>query len=139
MAKTRILAEVISKFSLLTLYQKSRLLTLLEKKALENIVGKGENAGNQHFLLFPQWFLLFPAQISIFESELLHHRQMFTIWTCLKFCRVVNHRQMFSIWTCLKFCCVVKSSPFISLPCFTIKPLTLYQQQLFGLIHIESI
>ena len=23
------------------------------KKAFENIVGKGENAGNQHFLLFP--------------------------------------------------------------------------------------
>ena len=35
-------------------------LTPLEKKALENIVGKGENAGNQHFLLFPQCFLLFP-------------------------------------------------------------------------------
>ena len=28
---------------------------------VENIVGKGENAGNQHFLLFPQQhFLLFP-------------------------------------------------------------------------------
>ena len=23
---------------------------------VENIVGKGENAGYQHFLLFPQWF-----------------------------------------------------------------------------------
>ena len=23
---------------------------------VENIVGKGENAGNQHFLHFPQWF-----------------------------------------------------------------------------------
>ena len=23
---------------------------------VETIVGKGENAGNQHFLLFPQWF-----------------------------------------------------------------------------------
>ena len=28
----------------------------------ENIVGKGENAGNQHFLLFPQYFLSFPHQ-----------------------------------------------------------------------------
>ena len=27
------------------------------KKPLENIVGKGENAGNQHFLLFQQGFL----------------------------------------------------------------------------------
>ena len=23
---------------------------------VDNIVGKGENAGYQHFLLFPQWF-----------------------------------------------------------------------------------
>ena len=29
----------------------------LEKKILGNIVGKGENAGNQHFLLFLQCFL----------------------------------------------------------------------------------
>ena len=28
-------------------------LMTLEKKAFENIVGKGEYAGNQHFLLFP--------------------------------------------------------------------------------------
>ena len=31
-------------------------LTTLRKKAFEHIVGKGENAGNQHFLLFPQFF-----------------------------------------------------------------------------------
>ena len=30
------------------------------KTPSENIVGKGENAGNQHFLLFPQCFLSFP-------------------------------------------------------------------------------
>ena len=29
-------------------------------------MGKGENAGNQHFLLFPQCFLPFPKEISIF-------------------------------------------------------------------------
>ena len=29
----------------------------LYKKHFENIVGKGENAGNQHFLLFSQCFL----------------------------------------------------------------------------------
>ena len=34
----------------------SRLLTTLTKEAVENIVGKGENAGNQHFLLFPNVF-----------------------------------------------------------------------------------
>ena len=35
----------------------SRLLTALKKEAFENILGKGENAGNQHFLLFPKRFL----------------------------------------------------------------------------------
>ena len=32
----------------------------LRKKPFENIVGKGENAGNQHFLVIPQCFLSFP-------------------------------------------------------------------------------
>ena len=40
----------------------SRLLTTLEKNALENTVGKEENAGNQHFLLFPQCFLLYQKE-----------------------------------------------------------------------------
>ena len=34
----------------------------------ENMVGKGENAGKQHFLLVLQCFLLFPTQISDVES-----------------------------------------------------------------------
>ena len=34
----------------------SRLLTTLKIKPFENIVGKGENAGNQHFLFSPQYF-----------------------------------------------------------------------------------
>ena len=42
----------------------SRFLTPLYKKAFENIVGKGENAGN----LFLQCFLPFQAQIAMFES-----------------------------------------------------------------------
>ena len=54
----------------------SQLLTPLEKKAFENIVGKGENAGNKHFLLFPQCFLLFPKQTPIFESDLIRHLEM---------------------------------------------------------------
>ena len=33
------------------------LFITLRKKTFEKIVGKGENAGNQHFLLFPQSFL----------------------------------------------------------------------------------
>ena len=34
-------------------------LTTQGKKLFENTLGKGENAGNQHFLLFPQCFLPF--------------------------------------------------------------------------------
>ena len=38
----------------------------LKKKAIENFVWKGENAGNQHFLLFPQSFLPYQREISVF-------------------------------------------------------------------------
>ena len=38
----------------------SRLLTTMRKKALKNIVGKGENAGNQHFFPFPAMFTTLP-------------------------------------------------------------------------------
>ena len=37
----------------------------VQKKAFENIVGKGENAGDQHFLLFPQCFSLSEMEIVI--------------------------------------------------------------------------
>ena len=33
------------------------------KKSVENIAGKGENAGKQHFLLYPQCFLSCETQI----------------------------------------------------------------------------
>ena len=33
-------------------------------KASENIVEKGENAGNQHFLIFPQYFLPYQRDIA---------------------------------------------------------------------------
>ena len=49
-------------------------------------MGIGENAGNQHFLLFPQCFLPFPNQISIFQSHLFCHLQIPSIWTSLKLC-----------------------------------------------------
>ena len=45
-------------------------LTTLRKEASENALGKEENAGNEHFLLFPQCFLPFLTKISIFESNL---------------------------------------------------------------------
>ena len=37
----------------------SRPLTTLDKKPFENIMGKEENAGNEHFLFFLQCFLSF--------------------------------------------------------------------------------
>ena len=40
----------------LTLYHTILTFNDPRKKPLENIVGKGENAGNQHFLLFPTLF-----------------------------------------------------------------------------------
>ena len=53
-------------------------------------MGKGENAGNQHFLFFPQCFLPFPKQISSFCSHLSCCLQALSIWTSLRFCRLVK-------------------------------------------------
>ena len=50
----------------LVLYHTSRYLMTLNEKALENIVRKGENAGNQHFLLFLQCFVHVQKHVSIF-------------------------------------------------------------------------
>ena len=68
----------------------SQLLTTLKKESFENIVVKEENAGNQHFLLFPQCSLSYPEQILPFESRLLCRLQMLPIRTGLKFCRLVK-------------------------------------------------
>ena len=54
----------------------SRVSTTLTKKPFENTVGKGENAGNQHFLLLPQCFLPIPKRISVFELRLFCCLQM---------------------------------------------------------------
>ena len=43
-----------------------QVLTALRRKSFENIVGKGENAGNQHFLLFPAVFSSIPKTNFIF-------------------------------------------------------------------------
>ena len=42
----------------------------LKQKAMENTEGRGENAGNQHFLLFPQCFLLYYREKSSFKQPL---------------------------------------------------------------------
>ena len=52
-----------------------------KKKPFENIVGKGENAGNQHFLLFPKCFLLYQRQKSLFELHLFCRFLMLWIWS----------------------------------------------------------
>ena len=41
----------------LTLYKEIPTLMHLRKKALKNVVGKGEDGGIRHFLLFPHCFL----------------------------------------------------------------------------------
>ena len=52
----------------------------LKKMTFENIVKKGENAGNQHFLLFPQCFLFFQKIIFFFESHLICRLLMLSIF-----------------------------------------------------------
>ena len=42
------------------------------KENLENFVGKGENAGNQHFLLFPQCFVTFQRLINRFILDIMN-------------------------------------------------------------------
>ena len=46
----------------------------LKEKTFENIVGKGENAGGQHFLLFLKCFLPCKREIASFEPQ----------WSCLQ-------------------------------------------------------
>ena len=47
----------------LTVTTKWRLLLTLNKRPFENIVGKGANAGNQHYL-FPKCSLLYQRKIA---------------------------------------------------------------------------
>ena len=60
------------------------LLMAPTEKPFENIEGKGENAGNQHFLLFPQCFLPLLKQIPIFQPHSTCCLQVFSIWNSLK-------------------------------------------------------
>ena len=56
-SKMRMHKNCVRNYELFT--TKSRLLTTLWGKAFKNIVGKRENAGKQHFLLFLQCFNVF--------------------------------------------------------------------------------
>ena len=79
----------------------------LREKPFKHIEGKGENAGNQHFLLFPQCFLPFPIQISSFHSHIFRLLHMLPIWTSLKICRLVKryvpHDKILDLVTSKKF------------------------------------
>ena len=43
--------------------------TTMRNRPFENIVGKGENAGIQQFLLFPQYFLPYLRQKLLFTEH----------------------------------------------------------------------
>ena len=62
----------------------------LQKVAFENILGKGENAGNQQYLTFQKCFLSFPKQVLIFHLNLFYCLQMLSLWTSLKFYHLVK-------------------------------------------------
>ena len=71
-----------------------RLSKTLRKKPFQNIVGKGENAGNQHCLLFPQCF---PPKLNFSCSFTFCHLQMLWIWTCWKFYHLVKREWILRI------------------------------------------
>ena len=57
--------------------------------AAENIVRKGEIACYKQFLLFSQCFLPYMALTFHFKCTLKCRLQFVSIWTSLKFCRLV--------------------------------------------------
>ena len=60
------------------------------KEAFKNIVGNGENAGNQHFLLFPECSVHNQEHRSSSELHLKCRLQMLSDLTGLKFCHLVK-------------------------------------------------
>ena len=57
-------------------------LTTLMKRAMANIVGKGENSGKQHFVLDLFFFKLF------FKNKSINHLQMLSFSTSQTLCRL---------------------------------------------------
>ena len=90
---------------MLTLYQTITTFNDLENKAFQKYCGKGENAGNHHFLHFPQYFLPFLRHISFFLSLSFCRLQMLSIWTSLNilsFSKELNKAYCFKnsiLWT----------------------------------------
>ena len=53
-------------------------------------MGKGENASDQHFLLFPPCFLPISTRIFVFKLHFFCHLKLFSIWISLNFFRSVK-------------------------------------------------
>ena len=74
---------------LLTHYHTMPHFDTLKICSWENIVRKGEIACNKQFLLFSQCFLPYMALTFHFKCTLKCRLQFASIWTSLKFCRLV--------------------------------------------------
>ena len=105
---------ILSSASALNLYQ-SKIFSFgkglwRKEKSFENIVGKGENAGTQHFLLFKHCFQPIKRQISQFELYLICHLKVLSFWASRHFMlfgkRLLDATEYLTlflttkIWTC---------------------------------------
>ena len=63
---------------------------ICRRRPLENIVGKGENAGSQHFYPFPTMFSTLLNQFLSFYENLFCHLQILSLWTIPKLCLLVK-------------------------------------------------
>ena len=70
---------------------------IVRKKPVENSAGKGKNAGNDHFLPFPQCF-------SYLSKKNFHHLSHFGILECKYF--QCGQNLEFVVWDCKipRFC-----------------------------------
>ena len=80
----------------LTLYSTIPTFSYPRRKSFENILRKGENAGNQHFLPFPRHFQTCQGR---FEQHRKSRLQIISVWTLLKFCRNGKELTLYSIDT----------------------------------------
>ena len=55
---------------------------------LGNIAGKGENAGNKHFL--QQLLSFFHGQTYLFELRFIGRLRTLSLWSTVKFCSLVD-------------------------------------------------
>ena len=88
---------------------------------MENIMRKGEIACHKKYPLFSQCFLHHTVLIVHFKCTLKCRLQFVSIWTCLKFCRlVINH---------LVFCKGSRNGRVQNLTHFQTKYFRLYQTE----------